>query len=357
MLRESDGWKIPIVINLQPPAVNLPELPSAELRFSETETGMKLQLNIMLSPKMRPVAIEWQLERIIIVEMIYRNQPGLSAGDVYVDAPAWLVDGLLASAPNEDCDSFALPLSRSTHAPNLTAFLNQRPKMLDSSASELYRAYSFVLVQTLIHSPDGRYRFGRYIGNLALASGDPLADLRSSFSELQDFEGAWKSKVKEISASLDRNLLTFTQTDEKLSGLLKSPTQNERGESFVEEFSRGRARRTVLREFSRKLVLLANRANPVLRPVIQDYQQIVDQLALGKSRGIAKRLAELKSLRARLSARMSDINDYLNWFEAAKMKTPSQLFDGSLETTEVNSQKPRRKDSLSVYLDAMELEF
>jgi hypothetical protein len=39
------------------------------------------------------------------------------------------------------------------------------------------------------------------------------------------------------------------------------------------------------------------------------------------------------------------------------METPSGMFDRSFETTEVDSEKPRRRDSLSVYLDAMELEF
>ena len=358
VLRERDGWKIPIVINLQPPAVNLPELPPAELRFNQTETGVKFQLDLTLSSKIRPAAIQRQLERVIIVEIIYRKQTGISAEDVYVDPPAWLVDGLLTSVPNQDRDSLAILLSTSTRAPTLAAFLNQRPEALGSSAHEVYRAYSFVLVQTLIDSPGGRYRLGRYIDNLAFASSDPLADLRSSFPEVRDFESAWKSTIEKVSTSLDRSILTFSQTDEKLSELLKSPAQNERGESIsLEDLSRAKPRRTPLREFSQKLVFLINRANPILCPVIQDYKQIADQLALGNRRGIAKRLAELRSRRAQLSVRMNDIDDYLNWFEASKMTTPSGIFDRLFETTNVNSQKPRRSDALSVYLDAMELEF
>lgn len=358
LLKERDRWKIPIVINLQPPAVNLPELPPAELRFSQTETGLKLQLNLALSHKMRPHAIERQLERVLIVEMIYHNRTGLSAGDSYVDPPAWLVDGLLAAAPNQDRDSLAVWLSTPAHGPTLAGFLKQRSETLDSSSDELCRAYSFVLVQTLIDSPGGRYRLGRYIDKLAFASNDPVADLRSSFPDVADFEMAWKSKVGEINASLNNRFLTFSQTDEKLSELLKSPAQNERGESVsLEEFLGAKPRPTALREFNRKLVFLANRANPVLRPVIQDYQQIAEEFAVGKGRGIAKGLAELKLLRARLSARMSDIDDYLNWFEAAELKTPSGMFDDSFEATAVDSQKPRRRDPLSVYLDAMELEF
>lgn len=361
VLKQRDAWKIAIVISLQPRAVNLPEVPAAELRFSQTETGIKLQLDLTPSQEMRPAAIERELARVILVEMIYRNQTGILPGDAYVDPPAWLVEGLLASAPNRNRASLAVSLSTPARVPTLAVFLNQRPEMLDSSARELSRAYSFVLVHALIGSPGGRFRLGRYIDNLAFASNDSIADLRASFPEMRDFESACKSKVAELSVSLDQDLLTFSKTEEKLNEILKFPSRDANDESgSLESLSQIRptpTQRTALQRFSQELLLLGTRANPVLRPVVQDYHRIADQLALGKNRGTAKRLTELKSLRARLSARMSDIDDYLNWFEAAKLETGSGLFEDSMETAAGDSQKPRRRDPLSVYLDAMELEF
>jgi hypothetical protein len=106
------------------------------------------------------------------------------------------------------------------------------------------------------------------------------------------------------------------------------------------------------------LLLLAAHANPMLRPVIQDYQQIASQLALGKNHAIGGRLAELKALRTKLSARMSDVDDYMNWFEAAKLQTRSGIFDDHLKAADDASvQRPKRRDALSVYLDAVEQEF
>ena len=61
-----------------------------------------------------------------------------------------------------------------------------------------------------------------------------------------------------------------------------------------------------------------------------DYLEVElegDHLVFTPKALIEKRLAELKSLRTRLSARMSDIDDYLNWFEAAKLETSSGLFE------------------------------
>jgi len=361
LLKQSDGWKIAIVINLQTPTANFPELPATALRVSQTETSLKLQLDLTLSEKILAAAIEREIARVILVEMIYRNQPSILAGDLYIDPPAWLVDGLLESASDRNRAPLALSLSTPASLPDIGAFLNQRPETLDSIGRQLYRAYSFVLVQTLIDRSTGPVRLARYVGNLAFASNDVLADLSRSFPETPDLDVAWKIKAGLLKASLDRDLLTFSQSDDKLNELLIAPLWNERGKPVtIENISPPKltpAQRADLQQFSGKLLRLATRANPVLRPLIQNYQRIADQLVLGKTRGIRQRLAELRSVRMRLSGRMNDLEDYLNWFEAAKTETPSGIFEECLEPASGKSQKPKRQDPLSIYLDGMELEF
>ena len=364
VLKRRDAWKIAIVINLQPRAVNLPEVPSAELRFSRTETGVKLQLDLTVSQKLSPTTIARELARVILVEMIYRDQTAVAPGNVYVDPPPWLADGLLAAAPNQDRGSLVATLTIPARAPALWEFLKQRPEILDSSTGQLYRAYSLVLAQLLIDSPSGRSRLGRYIDNLAFASNDPIADLRAAFPEVRDFESDWKSKIAEMKTISNQDLLTFFQTDEKLTQLLgtKFPSGGRHDKPvLLEDFSRTPPtpdQRAAMKKLRRKLLLLAMRANPILRPVIQGYQRIADELGLGKSRGTDKRLAELKSLRAKLSARMNDVDDYMNWFEAAKLETPSGIFEDDVEAfSATDSRRPKRRDPLSVYLDAMEQDF
>jgi hypothetical protein len=216
----------------------------------------------------------------------------------------------------------------------------------------------------LIDSPNGRSRLGRYIDNLAFASNDPIADLRAAFPEVRDFESAWKTKIADLKAGADNELLSFSQTDHKLGELLESkfPSRDGQGGSLsLEILVRAKtnpAQRRALEQFSQQLLLLSTRANPVLRPLIQDYQHIADELARGRNRRMEKRLVSLKSLHDALSARMGEIDDYLNWFEAAKLQTPSGIFDDCLQTTTSSQrQKSKRKDALSVYLDAMEMEF
>src|SRR5438552_17575253 len=95
--------------------------------------------------------------------------------------------------------------------------------------------------------------------------------------------------------------------------------------------------RMALRKFTQEFMLLVAHANPILRSIIQDYQQLVAQLALGKSRAVGARLTELKTLRARFSDRMNEIDDYLNWLEATQLSTFSGLFEVFLNASRAAS--------------------
>ena len=51
VLQRRDQWGAAIVVNLQSPAANLPEIPATALRFSQTGSGLKLQLDLTISRK------------------------------------------------------------------------------------------------------------------------------------------------------------------------------------------------------------------------------------------------------------------------------------------------------------------
>jgi hypothetical protein len=51
---------------------------------------------------------------------------------------------------------------------------------------------------------------------------------------------------------------------------------------------------------------------------------------------------------------MGDIDDYMNWFEATQAKTGSGVFADYLRTAAERDKTSRRRDAISVYLDALE---
>jgi hypothetical protein len=109
---------------------------------------------------------------------------------------------------------------------------------------------------------------------------------------------------------------------------------------------------------SRRLLFLGLSSNPVLRPIITEYQQVAALLAAGKRSRTGERLARLRVLRANLAIRMSKIDDYLNWFEATQARTKSGAFENYLNAVEQQSDAaPRRHDAISVYLDALAEQF
>ena len=359
LLQRRDQWTIPAVINLQPRVANLPEIPNSALRVSQTGAGLKLQLDLTISREMNPSSVEREIMRVILLEMIYRKETSIASGESYVPPPDWLVDGLLAAAPNHDRASVTNTLIASNEIMPLETFLNQRLDTLDLVGRSFYRAYSFGIVQLLAENPS---RVGSYIDNLAFSSNDPMADLRKSFPELasSDFEKIWKSKIAGIQDSAQRNILNFSQSDERLGELLqtKFSAAGGRGALSLEDVGRNKLnfdQRAFLKKFSQELMLFATVANPALRPIVQEYQQLAEELALGRNHGVASRLASLKALRTKLSARMSEVDDYMNWFEATQLKTSSGMFDNAKTGTAIPRLK--RRDNFSVYLDAMESQF
>jgi hypothetical protein len=361
-LRQRDRWKTAIVIKLQPQQANLPEIPPAELRLSQTGSGMKLQLDLTIARNLDASLMERELLRAILLEMIYRKESDIAPGVAFVEPPAWLLDGVLAFTPGRDRAPLVDALSVSEKTMSLEEFLRQRPEFLDSAGRMLYRACSFALVQLLVDGIEGRARLARYIDNLPNASNDPIADLKAKFPVLaRNAEKTWQSALTRARSAQHHQLLTFIESERQLDELLRVKIPNT--EKLLDLNGLGgrkasAAEKVALTELARTLLLFISQANPILRPVAREYQQIAALLARGKRRGIAKRLTRLQSTREKLAARMTEVDDYMNWFEATQLPAFSGLFADYLRAArQPQATGPRRWDPISVYLDALEDQF
>jgi hypothetical protein len=366
LLRRPDRWKTPVIVNLQLPQANLPKIPAAGLRFSQTGFGLKLQLDLTIPQDVDGSLVERALLRAILLEMIYRNQPDIAAGTRYVQPPDWLLDGALALTPGRDRG----PLVEALLLPDKIIPLEEllrpgRISELDSPARLLYCAYSFALVQLLVDATGGPEQLVRYIDNLSRSSTDPLADLRAQFPTLDgSAEKTWRSSVDRLRATQSYQLLTFAETERRLGELLCVRISDPGHPTRMVQLDDLSQRKILpveiaaIAALSQELLLLAARANPILRPIVQEYQQIASLLVKGKRKGLTARLAQLQASRAKLTTRMTEIDDYMNWFEATQSKTKSGAFADYLKAVQgQNEARPRRRDALSVYLDAMEEQF
>ena len=365
LLRQRDGWKTAIVINLQTQQANLPEIPPASLRVSQTGFGVKLQLDLTVGQNFDGSLVERQLLRAILFEMIYRDDGELAPGARLVEPPDWLLEGALALTPGREREALVEALSTADKGKSLQEFLGQRFDLLDSAGRMLYRAYSVALVQLLLDEGGGRARLARYISNLSHGSNDRVADLKACFPQLRDdVEKKWRSKVARLSEHQTYQLLSFAESEQRLDELIQikiSDGSRNRGRpkpANLSELSRSKLSaegKAAVNHMSQGLLLLVGTAHPVLRPVAREYQQIAALLIRGKRRGIAKRVSHLDGIRKELAARMGDIDDYMNWFEATQMENQSGAFSDYLKAANQSQvSAPRRRDPFSVYLDALE---
>jgi len=362
LLRQRDNWTVPIVLNLQPQQANLPELAAAELRFSQTGFGLKLQLDVTFSQDLDVSLVERELLRAILLEMIYRKRPQLAAGSTFIEPPDWLIDGTLALAPGHDRGQLVEALTATENTPTLEKFLQQRPAILDSAGRVLYRAYSLALVQMLLQPKDGAARLTQYIDRLSDGSNDPLTDLKAQFPLLRsDAEETWQSSLRQLRNFQAYQLLTFAESERRLGELLQvniSEANRPPKLTSLDELAKRKPsanEKMALNNLSHELFVFVVQANPVLRPIAREYGEITALLAHGKRRGIVKRLSHLETTHKQLASRMSDIDDYMNWFEATQMKNGSGNFTDYLKAIDQSQLSiSKRRDPLTVYVDALE---
>jgi hypothetical protein len=369
LLNQRDDWKIAIVINAQYRQANLPELPRLRVALGQTGFGLKLQLDLIVNSGLGRPEIRRELLRALVLELMYRGQPNLKAGDAYASPPDWLLDGIPAEQSDLSRDRLARVLALPVAAKNilpLEKFLAERPELLDAAGRTLYRAYSRALVDLISHTPDGSRSLSRFIADLPVSSNDSMAELRNHFPGL--FEDAraeknWQKQVARLATQQPYQLLGAAETERLLAEKLRSRiSEGGLEKSYkLEEFALflgSRSAQNVLNALANDLRALATRANPIYAPIIAEYADITARLLRGKTAGIAKRLERLRAARETVAAQMRQIEDYLNWFEATGLARPSEEFADYMRAAERAAQPERTKrDPISLYLDVLETEF
>jgi hypothetical protein len=367
VLQQRDAWKTSIVVYAQRSATAAPDGAPAQLRFSQTGFGLKLQLDLAVAADEKPERIERELLRALLLELMYRDAPDTPAGTAYVQPPDWLVEGVLALAPERDSGALARDVSQlpdvETATP-LAEFIEQRPELLDSPSRIVFAAKAAALVSMLSESPGAASSLSRFVVALPRSTDAPFAQLVLFFPELGNAEKAqqnWSGALLQLAARDRYEMLTCEQTERALAELLpvKVARRDRSAAAFsLEEFPqfiRAAAAPAALREIEQRLSLLSGRANPLYGPIILEYRRITAELARRKNHRIPERLARLRGDREEISRRMSAIGDYINWYEATQTRSASGTFAEYMRAAEVaGEQQPHRRDAISVYLDSME---
>ena len=368
LLRQSDGWATPILIDARAAQADRPEASPAHLNFSQTGFGFKIQLDLALGADLSGPAVEREILRAVLLERMYRDRADTPAGTPYVAPPDWLLEGMLALAHEDDATAASRSLGTVIVANRVLSFhdfLRQQPGLLDSPSRALYRGYSAAMLSMLLDSTAGASGLQRFVASLPEASNDSVADLKAAFPNLrvtdEEIEKRWTLAVTRFAGRQQYRMLGCEETERQLAQVLRvevhsagKPPTVYALDDFPKFLPLAGVKRG-LQRLTQDLLLLSGRANPLYRPVIEEYQRITALLERKKTRKISERLADLRETRETISRRMSAIDDYMNWFEATQAQVTSGAFGEYMKAAELAARRePRRRDPISVYLDAME---
>jgi hypothetical protein len=367
-LRLSDDWKSPIIVQVL--AIGRRNSPRIRTALYESDGGAaKIQIDVGDREALKGSDFDLEVYRALFLEFGYRNVPA-KAGKALHRPPAWLVEGLYEDviAREEGVDiSVYERLLNAKDSPDLAAFLKERPEMLDATSHAIYRAKALGLLRALLSSPDGAKHLAEYCADLASLDSSDGAGLLKKFPSLRDnqvmLSKLWTLSLADASATNRITPLSVKETERRLTLILEitapmnpakpnSGTLN--GPEALPAVAKSKTGRYVVRQKAEELLRLEIRAHPLIRPIVQEYRMIASELAAKPKKKLEVRIRKNLQLQQAVVKRADQMEDYLNWFEAAQLSTPSREFDSAVDA-QSNALTFHRNDTVSRYLDDIEV--
>ncbi|CAN5602412.1 hypothetical protein BH09VER1_BH09VER1_20770 [soil metagenome] len=361
-----DEWKTPIILQMH--SVRPPRTPRTLTTLYESDGGqLKVQIDIFDPTVLASSDFDLEVYRALCLEYEYRNVP-LKSGKSFTQPPNWLLEGIYQdSVARED----GLPpglfdkLIQNGPPPKLGAFLRQRSENLDATSRAIYRAQALTLLRAFLRVPDGAKHLAEYVASLPGISNADDDKLLEKFPLLQNqpsnLSKLWSLTLADATGSSRIKTLGIPETLKQLDTIFqltvaKDPKKpaagNVTGVECLQILSRTDTGRYVVRQKSEELMRLEARAHPLLQPIVEEYRLIATQLG-ARSVNLEKRLRKNEELCQAVAKRADQISDYVNWFEATQLDTPSREFDAITMPDDSQTAVPRT-DAISRRLDDLE---
>ncbi|RYD20015.1 MAG: hypothetical protein EOP88_16750, partial [Verrucomicrobiaceae bacterium] len=340
------------------------------IRYSEV--GFVITLDVHLSRGVDPERFKQAVTSALIYERALRDLPAGETDSPFL-VPPWLPEGLReanAWRVNESDRRLYEALFKTGglfKIDQIFSLTDTDHENLDGAMRTAFRVSSGALVMALLQQPQGRPAFRAFLKDVAAFQGEMPALLRKHFPELNLSETSlskwWQLQLANIGGqNLATDILPVAKTESTLAEALRLDFRNAEGVLQQKELSAWqevislpeKERADSIRLAQDSLRRLSYRCFPSYRPIISEYQTILQTIAAGKPEGLAERLADLSTRRSTMTAKAEHARDYLIWFEITRARKDSGDFEDYLRLKERIKDNPaRRGDSISQYLDRM----
>lgn len=371
MMNEQDKWKIPVSIVLEGKQGDPLRPRSVAMRLVLNDTGCELMVYVHLSHGIEQESFKHAITSALLYERALRVRvPGPE--DPLLRVPPWLVEGLREAAAwrakHRDRRFYeALFKQGGLYTLDALFALDEAGfEDLDGAMRAVFRGSSGALVMALAEQPQGKQGFVGFLTEVPAFQGEMPALLRRHFPDLNLSETSlakWLAlKLADMVTPTTTDMMGVAETDAILTqvlqlnfraadgGLQRCPIEDWQKLSELKEPERAGA----VREAQDALVRLSYRCFPSYRPLLKEYQIALGEIARGKMRKTAARLAELRQFRDERLASTARARDYLDWYEITRARETSGAFaDYQRLKTRLEDNPRTRDDHLSAYLDLM----
>lgn len=376
LTEEKEEWKVPIRLVLHGKKGDPAPPRSMAMAIHLTDTGYEVRLDLHLANGLQRDVYKSLITSALIYERSLRDRPR-EESDTPLTVPPWLVTGL------EEATAWRLNQSdRKLYEAlfkmggyykmdELFAVTTVNAEEMDAATRAAFRASSGALVMALLQQPQGKEGFRTFLTNVAAYEGEMPSLLRLHFPELNLSENSlakwWALQMANIGGqNLLSDVLTIAQTESSLAEALKLNFRTTEGILESKDLSAWpevvalppQQRSATVTLAQEALVRLSYRCFPSYRPILSEYQLILNRVVKGETKEVAVALTALQERRETMSAKAVRARDYLIWFEMTRAQDISGDFDSFMRLHEKLKSTPRlRTDSISNYLDQMDAIF
>lgn len=340
----------PVVVTLHPRTDIAAALPL--LKVDALEGGIP-----RISVDLREGEIRGEGQQLLIAALLlreYYNGRAPVPGSRVPQFPAWVTRGMASLCfPAEE--PFRIPSSylklKGGNPPTLEDFLIQRPpERSDPTISDLYDASAACLLKSGLSGSAGQAAFREWIGHDDQKQPNHVPSRWVGGWEMRPVERRWLLLMAGSSAEGDGRIQLQKAADSLKAYDSVMTGGIPEGASIHSLAQDKKSGGYTLAKLTDRLTALHLRANPLVLPLLDQTILLVaksPKLPVKKIEAEEKRLAEL---RLAILQQSRAIDQYLDWYEAAKLPVWSGTFDKLL----LNPDTVIKKGPVGRYLDAVE---
>jgi hypothetical protein len=376
LTEEKDAWKVPVSVVLHGKSGDPMPLRTSALQLLVSEAGYELRLDTHLSRGIEHERFKHATTSALVYERALRDRP-VQESETPFFVPPWLVDGLREATAwqlNQSDRRLYEALFKTGglfKLDDVFAVTTPDHEEMDAAMRAAFRVSSGALVMALLQQPQGKEGFRKFLTEIAAFEGEMPSLLRKHFPELNLSETSlskwWALQLAQIGGqNLATDVLTVSKTETTLQEALRLNFRTPEGIVQQKELSAWPEvielpepeRISAVRSAEDALVRLSFRCFPSYRPILAEYQIILNSIAKNKTQDVDAQLTALAERRATMTAKAQHAADYLDWFEITRARETSGVFDDYMRLKErLKSNPHRRSDDLSKYLDRMDAIF